>query len=932
MAIWRFIHRPARRRALLVPLLAAMTAAALAGADPPAKDQPVAGQPPAAQSTGGQPTAGQSAAAQPAAGQPATGQPAAGQPATGQPAATQPASSQPAAAQPAPGPPGAPASGQKDSKKEKEKKLDQKKAIAKLAPKYRAWLELVEFLITKDEKKAFLELEQDYQRDAFIERFWEVRDRGGAPGEFRRRYQARIEEAITRFGRLSDERARIFLLNGPPAGLVAERCNVLLWPIEAWFYRGSERLAGDFVIVFYQVWGAGPFRIWEPAVGLAELFQDSRSNHSLAEVAGGCRNGDAIAGAIAWVSRQGMMGYSSLEAKIQTVPKGPGGEWITSFHSYSTDIPVGAPTLPARLEVSYPGHYGDRTMIEALVNVPVAEAMQLRLADRRSYNLLVTGEVLEAGKLFENFRYKFEFPGGEAAAGGPAGADLPLVVQRPLRPGEYTLILKVEDLNSRKVCRLKQELQVPRVDQAAPAPPPADPYSAQLLAEANNAIGTGENTLKLIAPRGELQTGMMRFDTLVTGHDVSRVTFSLDGKAILTKVKTPYSVELDLGHLPRSRTLLATAYDRAGNQVASDELVINAPAHRFRVRLTEPQRGHRYENSLLARAETDVPEGESIDHVEFYLNERLVATIYQPPWTQPIVLSREALAYVRAVAYTPDGNSTEDLVFVNAPDNNVEQMNVQFVELYASVLDRRGRPVLGLAQKDFAVTEDGVRQTITRFERVDDLPIHAAVVLDTSASMDKSLVQARDAALGFLRDAIRPKDRAAIITFNDHPNIGVKFANDLDTLAGGLAGLKAERGTSLWDTIIFTEFYFNGVKGQRAMLLLTDGRDESSRFTFEDALEDARRAGVTIYTIGLGDDIDKRKLTKLSEETGGRAFFIKSAAELPAIYSTIQEDLRSQYLVAYQSTNTSPDTNFRTVDLKVDKSGVEVKTLHGYYP
>jgi VWFA-related protein len=803
---------------------------------------------------------------------------------------------------------------------------DLKKAMEKLPPQYRAWLEMVETLITKDEKKAFLELELDYQRDAFIERFWDVRDRGGTPGEFRHRFEARVEEVKERFGKLTDERARVYLLNGPPAGLIAEHCNVLLWPIEAWFYHGSERLGMDFAVVFYQVWGAGPYRLWEPASGLAELFQDQHQNHNLGEIAGSCRNGDAIAGAISWVSNQGM-GYSTIEAQFQSVPKGPGGEWVTSFHSYSTDIPVGAPNLPAKMEVSFPGHHGDRTMLQALVAVPAAEASQLQLADRRSYNLLLTGEILEGGKLFENFRYKFEFPGGE-----PAGASLPLVLERPLRPGEYTLIVKVEDLNSKKLCRIKQELNVPHVDMEAAVLPTGDAEAARLLAEANAAVGSGENTLKLIAPRGELQTGMMRFDTRVTGHDFARVTFSLDGKAILTKIRPPYSVELDLGHLPRPRTLLATAYDAAGNQVASDELVINAAAHRFRVRLTEPQRGHRYERSLLARAETDVPEGETIDRVEFFLNETPVATLYQPPYTQPIVLPKEPLAYVRAVAYTDDGASTEDLVFVNAPDSNVEQLNVQFVELYTSVVDRRGRPTPGLAQKDFTVTEDGVRQTISRFERVDDLPIHAAVVLDTSGSMEKSLPQARDAALGFLRDTIQPKDRAAIITFNDHPNIGVKFSNDLTTLAGGLAGLKAERSTVLWDTVIFSLFYFNGVKGQRAILLLTDGRDEGSRFSYDDALEYVRRAGVTIYTIGLGDDIEKRKLTKLSEETGGRAFFIKSAAELSAIYATIQQDLRSQYLIAYQSTNTSPETNFRAIEVKVAQPGLEAKTLHGYYP
>src|SRR5262249_19289122 len=115
---------------------------------------------------------------------------------------------------------------------------EQRKAIDKLAPKYRAWLEEVDVLITKDEKRAFLELKEDYQRDAFIERFWQVRDRGSTTGEFRRRWEARVEEARERFGKLSDERSRVYLLNGPPAGLVAERCNVLLWPIEAWFYRG----------------------------------------------------------------------------------------------------------------------------------------------------------------------------------------------------------------------------------------------------------------------------------------------------------------------------------------------------------------------------------------------------------------------------------------------------------------------------------------------------------------------------------------------------------------------------------------------------------------------------------------------------------------------------------------------------------------------
>jgi len=206
------------------------------------------------------------------------------------------------------------------------------------------------------------------------------------------------------------------------------------------------------------------------------------------------------------------------------------------------------------------------------------------------------------------------------------------------------------------------------------------------------------------------------------------------------------------------------------------------------------------------------------------------------------------------------------------------------------------------------------------------------VALDTSSSMEKSLPQARDAALGFLQRTIRPKDRAAVVTFNDHPNLGAKLTSDLTQLAGGLAGLKAERSTALYDAMIFSLYYFSGLRGRRALLLLSDGRDEGSRFTFEEALEYSRRSGVTIYVIGLGEDVEKKKLGRFAEETGGRAFFLKNAAELPGIYAAIEEELRSQYLIAYQSTNTSGSSAFRTVDVEVARSGVEVKTLRGYYP
>jgi VWFA-related protein len=811
----------------------------------------------------------------------------------------------------------------------------EKEAIQKLPEKYRAWLEAVELLITDDELSTFLALDKDYQRDAFITRFWEARNPYKATrNTFQERWESNIEQARTLFGSLHDDRSRMLLLNGPPESRLEMRCGSIIWPTEVWYYTGSDRMHSEFLVVFYRPWGAGPFRIWSSADGLDAIFSggagEEGGGHSLGAIANGCRDGDKLARALGFISSQGLE-YTLIEARLMGKPDKQTGEWVASFNTYSTDLGKGTVPLPAKLSVEFPGRYQNRTVMEGVISVPASGAGQSSLAGTHTYDMLLNGEFLQDGKLFDSFRYKFDFP---ASGAGSAGTTLPLIFQRFLRPGDYTLILKVEDINSGKAYREERAITVPSSDRVAAGPPPSDPdsISARILQEAHAALSTGDTTLKLVRPFGELQIGMQRFDTLSTGNTIDKVTFALDGKPVLTKRHPPFSVELDLGALPRPRRLTATAFDATGAQVAGDEMTINSAANRFQVRLAEPQRGKKYENSLLARAEVSVPDGQTLERVEFYLNESLIATAYQPPYQQVIPLPKgEEISYVRAVAYLPDGNSTENLVFVNAPENMAE-VEVNFVELYATVLNRQNRPVEGLEQKDFAVTEDGAKQEIARFERVTNLPIHAAVTIDISASMEKNLDKARTAALQFLQGTIQPKDRAAVVTFNDHPNLTVKFTNDLPSLAAGLAGLKAERGTALYDSVIFTLYYFTGVKGQRALLLLTDGKDEGSRFTFDDALEYARRAGVTIYAIGLGDDADKRKLEKLSGETGGRAFFLKNVDELAGIYKTIESELRSQYLIAYQSTNTTGGNTFRSIDLKVNRPGVEAKTIRGYYP
>lgn len=827
-------------------------------------------------------------------------------------------------------------------KDEKEKKLRRKQIeamVEKLPEKYQRWLLAVELLIAYEEKVAFLGLEKDYQRDAFIERFWSERDPYPRSGrnELRDDYEARMDHALQEFGSLDDDRARVFLINGPPpTRLEIDNCEPF-YPLEVWFYKGgSDKFQMDFLLLFYQRFGMrGAFRLWEPLDGMQALFDSAPSaawdgsSNPLGRQGRCGEEGDAIRAAIAFLSNQGgQAGAGMFFERLLSPPVEAPAEWVATFAAYSTDLPAEAGTFAAELAIDYVGRHQSRTILQGAVAVEVAELGKSTLDLYAAYNLLLNGEILRDDTLFDSFRYKFDFPENEVRDGA-----VPLVFQRYLRPGEYRLILRVEDVATGRFYREERALQVPQM--AATAPAPADPETARLLEEANAAIRSGETTIKLMPMTGEWQTGLVRIDTFTTGPGLAKVRFVLDDQPILTKKNPPYNVELDLGEVPRSRVLRVEAYDDKGEEVASDEVMLNSGRHRFAVRLEEPRRGKRYVNSLRAEVDVIVPEDEVVQRVELYLNETLVSTLYQPPWTQPIILPPgEPTAYVRAVAYTPDGRATEDLVFINAPAN-LEEIDVDFVELYTLVLDRQNHPVEGLDRGDFTVLEDGVPQEVVRFEMVRDLPIHAAVMLDISASMEGRIQQTQEAALHFFQQAIRPKDRAAIITFNDHPNLAAKLTNDVDQLASGLAGIKAERGTALYDSIIFSLYYFNGLKGQKAIVLLSDGKDESSRFSFDDALEYAHRAGVSIYSIGLdldrGEGDAKRKLTRLAEETGGRSFFVEGVDELEMVYDTIQRELRSRYLIAYQSTNTSDSKRFRSIEIQTAK-GLEAKSLRGYYP
>ncbi|HSM51961.1 MAG TPA: GWxTD domain-containing protein, partial [Thermoanaerobaculia bacterium] len=658
-------------------------------------------------------------------------------------------------------PPAAPAEEAPASQAREGKKAG-KRSPKDLPPRYREWLEEVDVLITPQERKAFLELEQEHQLEAFVERFWQVRDPypDTARNELKDQWDLRVSEARSEFGNLVEDRARHLLLNGFPPTRIRSNCSQLLWPLELWLYPPSDRVREVLVLLFVQQWGLGRPRLWHPMDGLSAIVQGptmgSVPSDILSQVVLTCPNGDQIAGAISHVLRMGMVQYSSLLSAAERPETGERREWVATFHAGSTDIPTGAEGLAAELTVGYPGRRQARTLVQASLLVPREAAGRAELGGHASYNFLVNGEVLLGRRLFDAFRYKFDLPADRTPE------RIPLTFERLLRPGTYKMIVRLEDLNGQRYHRAEITLEVPEIEGEV-GPPPPDEETARLLAEANAAISTGDTAIRIIVPRGDMLAGMVRFDTLVTGDDVAQVAFSLDGRPLLTKTRPPFSVELDLGNMPRTRTLRAEATNADGPVVAHDELLINASAHRFATRLIEPRSSQKYRDSLRAEVAVELPEGGVVERVELFLNETRVATLFQEPFVQPIVLPPgEPVAYVRAVAYLPDGNSTEDAVFINAPDY-LEEVDVQFVEVYATVLDREKRPVADLGREAFTVIEDGTPQQLLRFEKVENLPVHVGLLLDTSASMEERLPVARDAALSFLQQTVQPRDRATVI-------------------------------------------------------------------------------------------------------------------------------------------------------------------------
>ena len=198
--------------------------------------------------------------------------------------------------------------------------------------------------------------------------------------------------------------------------------------------------------------------------------------------------------------------------------------------------------------------------------------------------------------------------------------------------------------------------------------------------------------------------------------------------------------------------------------------------------------------------------------------------------------------------------------------------------------------------------------------------------------------EAKKAAIDFFKSIIKKDDRAFIAAFASDPTKNAPFVSNVATLEAQVNAIPtAAGGTSLYDAIITGLYRFRNVQGRKALIVITDGDDTTSRLTYDDMLTYARAARVPLYFIGIGLGGPASlggpgKMRSLAAETGGVAYLIRNVSQLGETYKQLERDLRSQYLLSYYTESSKKDQSYRTIEVKVDRPDAKVRTIRGFIP
>jgi Ca-activated chloride channel family protein len=294
----------------------------------------------------------------------------------------------------------------------------------------------------------------------------------------------------------------------------------------------------------------------------------------------------------------------------------------------------------------------------------------------------------------------------------------------------------------------------------------------------------------------------------------------------------------------------------------------------------------------------------------------------------------------------PDANARNQPGTEYKPDRSgiVIEVPVNEVNVVFTVTDKHNHYVKDLAKSDFKVVDDEKPvQEIRSFRHETDLPLQVGLLIDASNSIRDRFKFEQEAAIEFLNDTIRRRfDQAFVIGFDDRrPELTQDFTDNMEALSKGVRLLRPGGGTALYDALFYaardkllTAPQANSVR--RALILISDGEDNASHVSREEAIEMALRADAIVYTIstnftGSGSDKYDKVLERIADATGGRAFRPFQLSDVADAFSQIQDDLRSQYALSYNPQNFAHDGRYRTIEIMANRKGLKVRSRNGYY-
>jgi Ca-activated chloride channel homolog len=268
---------------------------------------------------------------------------------------------------------------------------------------------------------------------------------------------------------------------------------------------------------------------------------------------------------------------------------------------------------------------------------------------------------------------------------------------------------------------------------------------------------------------------------------------------------------------------------------------------------------------------------------------------------------------------------------------------VDEVSVVFTVTDKHGRYVKDLKKDDFRVIDDSRPAVeIRSFRSETDLPLQVGLLVDASNSVRDRFKFEQASAIEFLNQIVRPRyDKAFVVGFDVTPEVTADFTDDTEVLSRGVRALRAGGGTAMYDALYFAcrDKLLKAARGgtvRRAVILLSDGEDNQSHVTREEAIEMAQRAEAIVYTISTNVSGTKSKgdkvLERIAEATGGRAFFPFQIREVSDDFAVIQDELRSQYALSYKPADFKFDGKYRTIEiLAQNHKNLHVRSRHGYF-